>query len=211
MFRHTGFYHDLSLFTSPVTNIHAGAPYTGIVRESACGGGTQEDWSNQIFGRVRVKTQAICAAVMLYPLHYALLCNLLNKNSLLWSCSNKALTFLQLAKLSNDVYNDNRQRLPRGEWSQINAFISFAQRWHLAISSCFICFVTLLAATALRVKANSDQLHRIELFKQQMLLQVSMTTYIIYYSKMVLSSQLNILSCQISAKQQCREPFLVST
>ena len=33
---------------------------TGIVRESACGGGTQEDRSTKIFGRVRVWTQATC-------------------------------------------------------------------------------------------------------------------------------------------------------
>ena len=49
-----GFYHDSSLFTSPVKVFMMGHMMTGIERESAHGEGTREDRSTVNFGRVWV-------------------------------------------------------------------------------------------------------------------------------------------------------------
>ena len=50
------FYHDYSLFTSPVASIHTGACNRHCERESACGGGKQDNRSTIIFGSIRVLT-----------------------------------------------------------------------------------------------------------------------------------------------------------
>ena len=58
-----GFYHDSSLFTSPVTSTHAGArDNRHCERDSVHGRGTQEDRSTINFGHVQIRTLADCVA-----------------------------------------------------------------------------------------------------------------------------------------------------
>ena len=71
-----GFYNDSSLFTSPMTSTHHWVcDDRHCVRESAHGGGTQEDRRTIKFGHLQVRTPATCVPGLCF-IHYEMPLNI---------------------------------------------------------------------------------------------------------------------------------------